>query len=207
MSSPADFWNERYRDDAYAYGVEPNEWLSAGLEGLEPGRILLPADGEGRNSVFAASLGWEVAAFDISDAGREKALALASTRGLEINYRIGNALEIDYPARSFDCIAFVFTHFPVEERTEIFARLLKTLKPGGTVLFECYDVRQLHYREKYGSGGPATEMMLFRQEELPRLFSSCETVFMERVETMLDEGTFHQGMASVLRYRGIKQDC
>jgi hypothetical protein len=37
------------------YGTTPNEFFKQQLDLLEPGNILLPADGEGRNAVYAAS--------------------------------------------------------------------------------------------------------------------------------------------------------
>jgi hypothetical protein len=70
-------WNERYSASEYIYGTGPNTWLVEKLAGLQPGKILFPAEGEGRNAVHAARLGWNVAAFDQSEAGRKKALKLA----------------------------------------------------------------------------------------------------------------------------------
>ena len=51
------FWNQRYSDKAYAYGTEPNAFFKSQLDQRPPGRILLPAEGEGRNAVYAATLG------------------------------------------------------------------------------------------------------------------------------------------------------
>ena len=69
-----DFWNQRYAADEYAYGTAPNAFFKAVLDPLPPGRILLPAEGEGRNAVYAAKLGWEVVAFDQSEGGQKKAM-------------------------------------------------------------------------------------------------------------------------------------
>ena len=68
-----DFWNDRYGADEYAYGTLPNEFLKAELAKLKPGSILFPAEGEGRNAVFAAKQGWQASAFDMSTAGKSKA--------------------------------------------------------------------------------------------------------------------------------------
>jgi hypothetical protein len=40
-----------------AYGEEPNNYLKEKLEKLNTGKILFPAEGEGRNAVFEARLG------------------------------------------------------------------------------------------------------------------------------------------------------
>jgi hypothetical protein len=72
-----DKWNDRYAKSEFAYGEEPNNYLREQLEKLHKGKILFPAEGEGRNAVFAAKLGWTVSAFDISSEGQKKALQLA----------------------------------------------------------------------------------------------------------------------------------
>jgi len=77
-------WDSRYSEAEYVYGVEPNHYLRNFLEGRPPGKILFPAEGEGRNAVYAALLGWEVEAFDQSEKGREKALRLASRKNVQI---------------------------------------------------------------------------------------------------------------------------
>ena len=70
------FWNERYADSQYAYGTEPNAFFKSQIDQRPAGRILLPAEGEGRNAVYAATLGWDVYAFDFSTKAKEKALLL-----------------------------------------------------------------------------------------------------------------------------------
>ncbi|HRP00579.1 MAG TPA: hypothetical protein PLN54_14190, partial [Flavobacteriales bacterium] len=62
-----EFWDERYGAEEYAYGTAPNAWFAEQLKGLMPGSLLLPAEGEGRNAVPAARLGWKVTAFDLSE--------------------------------------------------------------------------------------------------------------------------------------------
>lgn len=42
-------WDERYGDDEYAYGKEPNDFLAAMISRLPRGKILCLCDGEGRN--------------------------------------------------------------------------------------------------------------------------------------------------------------
>lgn len=68
-----EFWNGKYSSKEYIYGTEPNEYFKSALEKYRPGTILLPGDGEGRNAVYAAKKGWQVTAFDFSNAAKEKA--------------------------------------------------------------------------------------------------------------------------------------
>lgn len=68
-----DFWNERYAEKEYAYGIHPNQFLADSILKLpKHGKILFPAEGEGRNAVYAAKNGFEVTAFDLSSEGKRK---------------------------------------------------------------------------------------------------------------------------------------
>ncbi|HEX7902265.1 MAG TPA: hypothetical protein VF487_00200 [Chitinophagaceae bacterium] len=90
MAEPwIDRWNDRYSKDEFAYGEHPNNYLKKQLEKLNAGKILFPAEGEGRNAVFAAKLGWTVSAFDISVEGKNKAFKLAAANKVIIDYQVG----------------------------------------------------------------------------------------------------------------------
>ncbi|HEY0354603.1 MAG TPA: hypothetical protein VGC29_00285, partial [Flavisolibacter sp.] len=80
------FWNKRYADNNWVYGVQPNRFFKQFIDSHKPGRILLPAEGEGRNAVYAAKKGWTVDAFDFSVVARQKALQLAENNNVHINY-------------------------------------------------------------------------------------------------------------------------
>ena len=50
-----DFWNDRYEKAAYAYGKEPNVFFKSIIDTIDnKGTALFPAEGEGRNAVYAA---------------------------------------------------------------------------------------------------------------------------------------------------------
>lgn len=65
-------WDRRYNQEEYVYGVAPNVFLKSLLDTLPVGSILLPAEGEGRNAVYAAQLGWQVDATDLSEMGKKR---------------------------------------------------------------------------------------------------------------------------------------
>ena len=44
-------WDQRYRQKDFVWSVEPNRFLAAEVEGLQPGRALDLAAGEGRNAI------------------------------------------------------------------------------------------------------------------------------------------------------------
>src|SRR6476469_7303750 len=91
-----DRWNDRYSTDEFAYGEQPNNYLREQLEKMPVGTILFPAEGEGRNAVFAAKLGWKVSAFDISNEGKNKAIRLAEKNNVTIDYKVGDLETLDF---------------------------------------------------------------------------------------------------------------
>ena len=98
------FWDERYGQEQYAYGEAPNEYLKKKLTGLQTGKILFSLEGEGRNAVFAATLGWNVFAFDQISEGKKKAKLLAKENGVQIEYAVSNVESFCYTEKSFDAL-------------------------------------------------------------------------------------------------------
>ncbi|MCE4565237.1 class I SAM-dependent methyltransferase [Maribellus sp. CM-23] len=194
------FWNERYSTKEYAYGEKPNRFFKEEISKLKQGSILFPAEGEGRNAVYAATLGWQVKAFDTSTEGREKALQLAEKHKVKIDYRIESYEQISFRPESFDCIVLIFAHMPAAIRQKNHQQLLEFLKPGGTIILEGFSKEQINHK----SGGPRDREMLFSAEELRNDFRDLSSLRMEETDTLLDEGPFHQGLASVIRLIGRK---
>lgn len=202
-SMTTEFWNNRYGREDYAYGVEPNRFLAQELLKIKPGSILFAAEGEGRNAVFAAAHGWQVWAFDQSVEGRAKALKLAKNQKVEIEYSIAQAADIEYNTHQFDAVALIYAHFDSTTRALLNSRILKWLKPGGTLLLEGFAKKHEEYQRKNpGAGGPRDASMLFDLAELCDQFSQLDFSISEEVEIELSEGPFHQGEAWVARLAG-----
>jgi len=194
------FWDERYAASHFVYGQEPNEFLASELSKLNPGRILLPGEGEGRNSVYAAREGWHVDAFDQSRVGRDKALAFASAMGVRIQYRACPLEEFPFQYNYHDLVGLTFFHAPGPERTYLHEQVCNTLKPGGTVILEAFHKEQLGRN----TGGPQSLDYLFDEEMLLSDFAGLTPVLLEKKWVILNEGPFHQGEASVIRFTGVK---
>lgn len=201
-----EFWNQRYSEETYAYGEEPNGFLEQELKKLSPQSILFPAEGEGRNAVYAASLGWKVTAFDISDAGKQKAQQLADRRGVTIDYHVGTLEEIGIHEQQFDAIALIYAHFPANVKSSIHRALNQLLRPGGTLIFEAFSKNNLEYVAKNPNvGGPRDEATLCSLDELKADFESYEVSIFEEKEVHLEEGLYHNGTGMVIRFVGTKK--
>jgi SAM-dependent methyltransferase len=199
-------WDDRYRNEEFAYGEDPNNYLKEQIDKLTPGTILFPAEGEGRNAVFAAKLGWKVSAFDISAEGKNKALKLAEANNVTIDYQVGELESLNYQAEQFDAIALIYAHFPAEIKSSIHRTLEPYLRKGGIIIFEAFSKKHLEYlaiNDKVG--GPKDIESLFSVEEIQTDFPNYEIIQLEEKEIELNEGLFHNGKGSVIRFIGKKK--
>lgn len=194
-------WDERYASKEYVYGEKPNEFIAEELRKLKPGKALFPAEGEGRNAVYAATLGWEVTAFDPSVEGKKKAELLADKNNVSIDYQIAGYETFNYPEEAFDLVVLSFAHMPSSLRISTHKKLAASLKPEGKLILQGFSKEQLGR----DSGGPQNLEFLFSKEELEADFkSSMESLEITEYETILHEGAYHQGEAAVISLVGTK---
>jgi len=195
-----EFWNKRYSSEDYAYGETPNEYVKQELSRLKQGKIIFPAEGEGRNAVYAATRGWNVTAFDPSTEGKKKAEFLARKHNVGIDYHITDYEGCDFAKESFDCLVLVYAHMPPSLREMAHKKLTTFLKPGGKLILEGFSKKQI----RNNTGGPRNIDFLFSEDELRSDFSDLSQLEILEKEVFLDEGPFHQGTASVIRITGEK---
>lgn len=197
------FWDEQFGAPGHKYGTAPNAFLVDEASRIAPGsRVLVPGDGEGRNSVWLAEQGHVVTALDQSSVGLAKARALAAERGVTIATEQAD-LETWHPAAgAWDAIVLTYVHLPAAWRAKAHARLAHGLRSGGVLLLEAFHPRQLGR----ASGGPKDVTMLVTLEQLHADFGGAlvEQVGWEG-EVTLDEGPGHQGAAVVTRYIGRRR--
>ncbi|MGN6645162.1 MAG: class I SAM-dependent methyltransferase [Cytophaga sp.] len=199
-------WDERYSKETFAYGEKPNDYLKQQIEMLPAGTILFPAEGEGRNAVFAAVRGWQVSAFDISREGKKKAQLLAAKNHVEIDYQLVILDELTYTYGQFDAIALIYAHFPATIKSAYHRKLNHLLRKGGILIFEAFSKKHLEYiarNEKVG--GPKETDMLFSVEEIRADFPDYDIIELTEKEIELNEGEFHSGTGSVIRFTGRKK--
>lgn len=200
------FWEERYAQEEYIYGKEPNAFLKEVLPTLKAGKILFPAEGEGRNAVFAAKNGWDVSAFDASAEGKKKALALAEQHGTQIDYQVSTLEDVDYPMHSFDALALVFAHFPENNRKDYHQKLVTYIKPNGTLIIEGFSKSHSRFQASNPqAGGPKDLSMLYDLETLKSDFEDFEFLEAYETEVKLSEGEHHVGLSSVFRIVAVKK--
>lgn len=196
--SSAEFerWNTRFSTEAYVFGTAPNAFLASCRDLLpKAGRALAIADGEGRNGVFLAECGLDVLSVDFSPAAQAKAQVLAAARGVAIETVTADLLRWDWPEGAFDVVAAIFFQFlEPDERSDVFGRIRRALKPGGLLLIEGYRPEQI----ANGTGGPKTPDNMYTRELLEAAFGDFTDLRIEAYDAELDEGEGHKGISSVI---------
>lgn len=196
-------WNERYAQAGYVYGKEPNGFLSSfSLDPKKGKKILCLAEGEGRNAVYLASLGFDVLAVDQSEVGLGKAMKLAAEQGTSIRIQVADLSTYEIEPGLYDGIVSIFAHFESKDRIFINKQVVKGLKKGGFLLLESYSTEQLAYK----TGGPRSIEMLYSLEELEEDFgTSFDFSVKRKIEREILEGIYHTGTGSVIQAYGLKK--
>ena len=195
MPDPRSLWEERFGAAEYVFGTEPNGFLQARVGDLPAGRALCLAEGEGRNAVFLAQSGWDVASVDLSQAGVAKTLRLAAERGVEVDATQGDLATFDLGEEQWDVIVSIFAHVPPPVRRDLHRRVASALAPGGVLLLEAYTPDQVGR----GTGGPPVAELTMTLDGLRDELAGLELLHGEELEREVVEGHGHNGTGAVVQ--------
>lgn len=198
MSNP---WNKRFARDTYVYGTTPNAFIQAHASRIPPGRVLCLGEGEGRNAVHLAQLGYDVVAVDASSVGLDKAKALAEERGVHIETHVADLAEYDLGQELWQGIVSVFCHLPSPLRRDVHSRIGPALAHQGCLLLEGYTPDQL----QHGTGGPPSVDMLYHPQMLRDDFSGLTVQHLLALEREVIEGIGHTGLGAVVQLIACKE--
>lgn len=193
-------WDERYAEPGFAYGTDPNDFLAEVAPGLPRGRVLSLAEGEGRNAVFLASLGFEVHSIEQSAVGVDKTRALAMERGVTVHAEQGDLATTDLGEGEWDGIVSVFAHVPIPVRAALHRRVVTALKPGGFFVLEAYPPRQVGL----GTGGPPVVELAMDPADLRTELAGLTFSHLEERSREVREGRYHTGRAWVVQVIATK---
>lgn len=193
------FWDSRYAENETVYGQTPNLFFKRFIDSHKAGSILLPAEGEGRNAVYAATKGWKVNAFDFSEVAKEKAVQLAKRNNVSIHYTTQDIR--DFKAHdTYDVVALIYVHLLPALRDSFHKEVYKSIRSGGFLVFEAFAKEQLEYK----TGGPKDPNMLYDAPTICNDFQYLHLLSCGQKEVELNEGPFHKGKAAVLQMIGQK---
>lgn len=191
-------WDKEYATTEYVYGKLPNDFLKSHYQEIPPGKVLMLAEGEGRNAVFLAKLGYQVTAVDISPVGLKKAEALAHENGVVIETICADLSTFDLGESQWDGIVSIYCHLPTEVRQPLYLRIEKALKPNGVFFLEGYRPKQLDYK----TGGPPVASMMTSKETIIEEFPNLGFSHLEELDREVNEGINHQGIGAVTQVIG-----
>lgn len=195
-----EFWDRRYSEKEFAYGTEPNQFFKQQIDKLVPGKILFLGEGEGRNAVYAAKLGWDVDAVDFSVSAKEKAIKLADINNVKINYSVSDLTEYQFKEKYYDVVVLIFLHLPEDLRNQVHMKTQLALRDDGVLIIEAFNKEQIENT----SGGPKDLELLYDENTLINSFKELKINLIENKIIELDEGNYHKGKANVIRFVGVK---
>jgi 2-polyprenyl-3-methyl-5-hydroxy-6-metoxy-1,4-benzoquinol methylase len=171
-------WNRRHGEAGPLFGVDPNRFLVAEVDGLAPGRALDLACGAGRNAVWLAERGWAVTGVDFSDVAIENARRMAAERGVEVEWLVADVEHWQPPVGAFDLVVVLYLHLPAEESAPIMSRAAAAVAGGGTMLVVGHHSANI----AEGTGGPQDPRVLFTPEQIA---AELDGLVIEKAERVL----------------------
>lgn len=142
QDKPITIYEEEYKTEHYYWGTAPNSACYQVLQKFPPTKRLRLLDigcGEGKDAVFFARNGYDVTAFDVSDAGIEKTRRLADQAGVHVNvfkadiqdYRLDTSFDILFSSG-------VLHYIKPEFRQDIFANYKSFTSEDGMHVFNVF---------------------------------------------------------------------
>lgn len=137
------FWNAKFGDPKTEFNHGPSRLLVDSIRSLRPSRALDIGMGEGRNTIYLATQGWEITGIDISDVAVSQAKAQAAEKQVSINAIVADLNHYDLGKEQWDLIALFYMHSWYNGTKPASAeRLLAALKPGGILVVEGFAGRE-----------------------------------------------------------------
>jgi SAM-dependent methyltransferase len=176
-------------DDSYQ-GHDPAPWdigrpqdafVRLASKGGLNGAVLDAGCGTGEHALLAASLGLRVLGVDLAPTAIELARAKAADRGIDAEFAVADAFELDRLDRTFDTVldCGLFHTCDADERSKYVASVASATEHDGTLYLLCFS-----------DDAPAIGPHPIRQDELRASFSQQSGWCVDRVEPALIQTTF-----------------
>jgi len=169
------FWEATYQDKSVStFSKEPTFDVNEFTHILEnPSLVLDVGCGEGRNAIHLASKNHTVEAFDLSEAGIEKAMSLADNMNLKIKFWSQDLADFEFQKEYDVILSHGVLHLPEKKyRDKFISEAQKNTRVGG-----------FHFIDVFTNRLPATPdnapftKSLFDVGELLKKYSGWEIIY------------------------------
>jgi SAM-dependent methyltransferase len=187
------YWDDRFSSQDYAYGEAPNDFLVWAAPQVRKGKVISLSEGEGRNAVYLAQLGFEVTALDFSSVGLAKAQALSEKHQVKIECLLADLNDFHLEPNAWDVVVSVFSQPESSIRQRLNSELVNSLKIGGALIHESKVSEDDDASGKY----PGVALLL-------REIAPLHVSFAHQGARVLAEGSYHVGShttAQILAFR------
>ncbi len=129
-------------------GHPQTEYVRLEESGEIKGSVLDVGCGTGENALLMAEKGHRVCGIDSSPRAIEKAQAKAKERGVELDFMIWDAFDLEKLDRKFDTVidSGLFHAFDEEGHPALVKSIRSALKSGGTYFILCFSVKETRER-------------------------------------------------------------
>jgi thioredoxin reductase/SAM-dependent methyltransferase len=158
-----DYWEEHYASRKRVWSGKPNPQVVANATDLPPGTALDVGSGEGADSVWLASRGWQVTGVDISQAALDRAARHAAEIGVDVTWQQADVTAWDPVPAQFDLVSAQYLQLPRPARDALIRRLAAAVRLGGTLLIAGHHPADL-------------EVPTLRRPRLPHLMFTAEEI-------------------------------
>ncbi|WP_456843796.1 class I SAM-dependent methyltransferase [Cellulomonas sp. P5_C6] len=132
------YWEEHYATVEPSWGTRPNAVLVDVVTALlpEPGRAVDLGCGHGGDTLWLASLGWQVTAVDVAPTALARVAQDAADADLAERVAVEHHdLRHSMPSGVFDLVTASYFHVPADvARSEVLHRAAALVAPGGMLL-------------------------------------------------------------------------
>ena len=130
------YWDARFAEVGFAYGIEANDFLVSVVGQLPVGDALCLCEGEGRNATYLAQRGFQVTAVDFSQVALRKAATLAAQRSVVLHTQRVDLADFNPGVACWDLVTMIFGQPESGIRQALYARFATCLRPGGAFVLE-----------------------------------------------------------------------
>lgn len=192
---PKEKWDNQFSEKPFTYGKTANAFIQE-KSYLFPSssKIACFAEGEGRNAIYLAKLGYDVTAYDLSSVGLRHAILLAKENNVTIK-TVEADLTKTKPEKKYDGAIMVFGHVEKTNQRKFITNIIDSVRPGGYVLFEIYSEKQI----KYDTGGPGNIHYLYDPIDILNWIKPYECSHFYYGEANRQEGYRHTGVGHVIQ--------